>query len=63
MVGVFRDDGASKVIIKANTIPLATYYPIRFNKQGEPTPLFRNYLFLEFQEYITINVPVHNEVH
>jgi hypothetical protein len=56
LVGVFRGDGASQVIIKANAVHLATYYSLRFNKQGEPVPLFRNYLFLEFQEYTTINL-------
>lgn len=56
LVGVFSGDGASQVIIKANMAHLATYYPLRFNKIGEPVPLFRNYLFIQFEEYTTINL-------
>jgi hypothetical protein len=39
-----------------NEIPLRTYYPIRFNSKGEPTPLWRSYLFIEFREGVTINL-------
>jgi transcription antitermination factor NusG len=54
--GVFSGDGAVQVIQRANEIPLATYFPIRFNGKGEPSPLWRNYLLIEFREGITINV-------
>jgi hypothetical protein len=56
VVGVFSGDGASHAIIKANKSKLQTYYPIRFNQHGEPTPLFRNYLFIQFIERTTINI-------
>ena len=56
IVGVFSGNGATQTIIKANKCDLLTYYPIRHNKDGEPTPIFRNYLFVEFREYITIDL-------
>lgn len=54
IVGVFSGSGATQAIIKANAAHLATFYPIRFNRIGEPVPLYRNYLFLEFREFVTI---------
>lgn len=56
IVAIFRDDGATETIRKANSIPLKTYYPIRFNMSGDPIPWWRNYLFIEFREHTTINV-------
>jgi hypothetical protein len=56
LVAVFSQDGAVRAIIKANKADLKTYYPIRFNGKGEPTPLFRSYLFIEFREYVTIEL-------
>jgi hypothetical protein len=56
VVGVFREDGATQTIIRANKCNLLTYYPIRFNAKGEPTPLFRSYLFTEFREYVTLDI-------
>jgi transcription antitermination factor NusG len=56
VVGIFSGDGAVQIIRRANEIPLRTYYPIRFNPKGEPAPLFRGYLFIEFREGITINL-------
>ena len=56
VVSVFEQDGATQAIIRANRRNLLTYYPIRFNKNGEPVPLFRNYLFVEFNEYVTIEL-------
>jgi hypothetical protein len=54
--GVFSGDGAVQIIQRANAIPLATYFPIRFNGKGEPIPLWRNYLMIEFREGVTINL-------
>jgi hypothetical protein len=54
--GMFSDDGAVITIIKANENELKTFYPIRFNGKGEPSPLWRNYLFLEWREQVTLNV-------
>jgi hypothetical protein len=54
--GVFSGDSAVQIIQRANQIPLATYFPIRFNGKGEPIPLWRNYLMIEFREGITINL-------
>jgi hypothetical protein len=54
--GVFSDDGAVEVIKRANAIPLVTYFPIRFNGKGEPVPLWRSYLLVEFREGVTINL-------
>jgi hypothetical protein len=53
---VFANTGASEVIRSANDVPLKTYYPIRFNGRGEPIPIFRNYLFIEYRKYITSQV-------
>jgi hypothetical protein len=54
--GIFNGNGAVQIIKRANEIPLRTYYPIRFNNKGEPTPLWRSYLFIEFREGVTINL-------
>jgi hypothetical protein len=54
--GVFSGDGATQILRRANEIPLATYFPIRFNGKGEPVPLWRSYLFIEFREGVTINL-------
>jgi hypothetical protein len=56
IVAMFRDDGASITIRKANDHGLKTYYPLRYNSHGEPMPLWRAYLFLEHREALTINV-------
>jgi hypothetical protein len=56
VVGVFKGEGAIEVIKRANANNLATYYPIRFNHQGEPTPLWRNYLFVEFNKDVTLQI-------
>jgi hypothetical protein len=55
-VCVFSGDGAIQAISKTNKRNLLTYYPIRFNSKGEPIPLWRNYLLVEFREYVTIEV-------
>lgn len=54
--GVFGGDGAIQILQRANKMPLATYFPIRFNGKGEPVPLWRNYLLIEFMEGVTINL-------
>jgi hypothetical protein len=56
IVAVFAQGSATRAIIKANSIHLATFYPLRFNKQGEPVPLWSNYLFLEYREFISIEL-------
>jgi hypothetical protein len=55
-VAVFMADGASVTIRRANAVPLRTFYPIRFNGKGEPIPLWRNYLFLEWREQTTLEI-------
>jgi hypothetical protein len=56
IVATFQGCGASDVIRRANEIPLKTYYPLRMNIYGNLVPLWRNYLFLEFRESITIPI-------
>ena len=56
IVAIFQKTGATEAIKKANEVRLRTYYPIRLNYNGEPTPLWRNYLFMEFKESLTLNV-------
>ena len=53
VVGMFTGNGATDAIRRANQVPLRTYYPIRFNGKGEPVPLWRNYLFIEYREDLT----------
>src|SRR5580704_18693272 len=54
--GVFSGDGAVQILQRANQIPLATFFPIRFNGNGGPVPLWRSYLLIEFREGVTINL-------
>ena len=54
--GVFSGDGAVQILQRANAIPLATFFPIRFNGRGEPVPLWRSYLLIEFRKGVTINL-------
>jgi hypothetical protein len=56
VVSMFAQDGATQTIIRSNKLCLATYYPIRFNSQGVPVPLFKNYLFVEWREGVTIEI-------
>ena len=56
IVAVFANTGAVEAIRKANEVPLRTFYPIRFNGRGQPIPLWRHYLFIEFRDYITSDV-------
>jgi hypothetical protein len=56
IVAVFAGLGASEVIKRANNVPLKTFYPFRIAYNGEPIPLWRNYLFVEFRERVTIDV-------
>jgi hypothetical protein len=53
IVALFAGSGAVEAIKRANDIPLKTYYPIRFNGRGEPIPLWKNYLFMQYQENLT----------
>ena len=56
IVALFRDDGAPETIQRANNVSLRTYYPIRFNGKGEPKPLWRPYLFIEFRRSLTLQI-------
>ncbi len=56
IVGIFSRGGAIRVIQKANEINLRTFYPLRKNNKGEYVPLWVNYLFIEFQEAVTIDL-------
>jgi hypothetical protein len=56
IVATFQGCGASDTIKRANEIPLKTYYPLRMNIYGNLVPLWRNYLFLEFRECVTISI-------
>jgi hypothetical protein len=56
VVGLFSGSGATDAIRRANEVPLRTYYPICFNGRGEPVPMWRNYLFIEFRESLTVQI-------
>jgi hypothetical protein len=56
IVAIFQGNGATDVIKRASDVPLRVYYPFRLNMNGEPVPLWRNYLFIEFQEILTLNI-------
>jgi hypothetical protein len=56
IVGMFKENGAQQAIIRANKCDLLTYYPIRFNGKGEPVPLWRNYLFMEYRRFVTLEL-------
>lgn len=56
IVAIFQGCGATEVIKRANEVPLRTYYPVRTNKNGDLVPLWRNYLFIEFQGLISVNI-------
>jgi len=56
VVAMFQGNGASIAIKRASEVPLRTYYPIKWNGRGEPVPLWRNYLFLEFCETISLEI-------
>lgn len=56
VVAIFQGQGATEAIKRANDVPLRHYYPLRINRNGEFIPLWRNYLFLEFRESITLNL-------
>lgn len=55
-VGMFRAKGATEVIKRANERDLRTYYPFRRNKIGDLVPLWRNYLFIEFKNSVTLSI-------
>ena len=56
IVARFAQDGATQVIQRANKCNLATYFPIRRNLQGGYVPMWRDYLFSEHREGVTINL-------
>jgi hypothetical protein len=53
---VFSADGAIQIIKRAKQSDLATYYPIRRNNDGNYVPMWRPYLFVEWQEGVSINL-------
>jgi hypothetical protein len=55
-VAMFRGSGATEAIKKANQVPLKTYYPLKMNRFGDFTPLWRNYLVIEYVQNTTIDV-------
>jgi transcription antitermination factor NusG len=56
IVGVFSGNGAVQVIKRANERDIKTFYPIRRTFEGEYTPLWKSYLFIEFVESVTIDL-------
>jgi hypothetical protein len=56
IVAVFTADGAAQILQRAHKHDLKTFYPIRRNIHGEYTPLWRAYLFIEWQEAVTIEL-------
>jgi hypothetical protein len=56
VVGIFSGNGAVQIIRRANEKNLKTFYPIRRNLKNEYVPLWRAYLFIQWQETVTINL-------
>jgi hypothetical protein len=56
IVDQFTGKGATRAIIKAHQCGLLIYYPIKINKKGEPVPLWANYLFIQYREFVTIDL-------
>jgi hypothetical protein len=56
VVGVFRDDGASHTLVRAAANGLKVFYPVKTNIRGEYLPIFKNYLFIEYDEHKTLDV-------
>jgi len=55
-VAMFRNKGATEAIKRANDYSLRTYYPFKRNKFGDFVPLWRNYLFIEFKQQLTLTI-------
>jgi hypothetical protein len=55
-VAMFKANGAVQVIKRASDYHLKTYYPFKRNKFGDFSPLWRNYLFIQFQKYRTLSI-------
>jgi hypothetical protein len=53
---VFSSDGAIQVIKRASQHNLQIFYPIRRNNDGNYVPMWRPYLFVQWNEGITINL-------
>jgi transcription antitermination factor NusG len=56
VVAVCQADGATQVIKRARENELQTFYPIRRTFKGEYSPLWKNYLFVQWREFITLEV-------
>jgi hypothetical protein len=55
-VAMFKANGAVQVIRRASDNQLKTYYPFKRNRLGDFVPLWRNYLFIQFQQCLTIDI-------
>lgn len=54
-VGVFTGNGALETIKYAIDARLETFFPHRLNKVGNFVPLWRNYLFIEYNNPATVD--------
>jgi len=52
-VGIFSGNGAMETIKYALDARLETFFPYKVNKRGEFTPLWKNYLFIEYINPVT----------
>ena len=52
-VAIFTGNGASEVIKHAINEHLEIFYPFRLNNNGNFSPLWKNYLFIEWIQYLT----------
>jgi hypothetical protein len=55
-VAIFASSGATEAIKRANDAQLRTFYPFKININGEPIPLWRNYLFIQFVDNLTTEI-------
>jgi hypothetical protein len=55
-VGIFAGNGANEAIKHAIDEHLEVFYPYRLNKSGDFTPLWKNYLFIEWIDNLSIDV-------
>ena len=55
-VAVFNANGASEVIPHAIEHKLHIFYPFRCNKKGNFTPLWKSYLFIEYDPDLTLRI-------
>jgi hypothetical protein len=58
-VGIFAGNGANEAIKRAIDARLEVFYPYRLNKSGDFTPLWKNYLFIEWIDNLSVDVCNH----